>query len=182
MPRCLIRCTPPPLRWTAGCCWTCWPTCPRAPGSTPRGVECDDVAAPALGGAAAAEPSPTCCRGARARPGRPRRDHRPRPHAARRRCRSRRTRWRKVLPKPIDHFLLQADLTVVVPGPLERDLAEQLAAVATVESAGAAMVYRISEPSIRRALDTGRTRRRTACPFRAALQNTCAAGLDLPHR
>jgi hypothetical protein len=63
----------------------------------------------------------------------------------------------KVLPKPIDHFLLQADLTVIVPGPLERDLAEQLGSVATVESAGAAMVYRISEASIRRALDTGRT-------------------------
>jgi Helicase conserved C-terminal domain len=63
----------------------------------------------------------------------------------------------RVLPEPIDHFLLQADLTVIVPGPLERELAEQLAAVATVESAGAAMVYRISEPSIRRALDTGRT-------------------------
>ena len=63
----------------------------------------------------------------------------------------------KVLPRPIDHFLLQADLTVVVPGPLERELAEQLGAVARVESAGAAMVYRISEASIRRALDTGRT-------------------------
>lgn len=63
----------------------------------------------------------------------------------------------KVLPEPIDHFLLQADLTVIVPGPLQRDLADQLAAVATVESAGAAMVYRISEASIRRALDTGRT-------------------------
>jgi hypothetical protein len=63
----------------------------------------------------------------------------------------------KVLPEPIDHFLLQADLTVVVPGPLERDLAERLAAVATVESAGAAMVYRISEASIRRALDSGKT-------------------------
>ncbi|OBK74969.1 helicase-associated domain-containing protein [Mycobacterium sp. 1274761.0] len=63
----------------------------------------------------------------------------------------------RALPDPIDHFLLQADLTVIVPGPLERNLAEQLASVATVESAGAAMVYRISEPSIRRALDTGRT-------------------------
>ncbi|MCB0948391.1 MAG: helicase-associated domain-containing protein, partial [Mycobacterium sp.] len=63
----------------------------------------------------------------------------------------------KVLPAPIDHFLLQADLTVVVPGPLERGLAEELAAVATVESAGAAMVYRITETSIRRALDTGKT-------------------------
>lgn len=63
----------------------------------------------------------------------------------------------KVLPPPIDHFLLQADLTVVVPGPLERDLAEELASVATVESAGAAMVYRVSEQTIRRALDTGRS-------------------------
>jgi hypothetical protein len=63
----------------------------------------------------------------------------------------------KVLPTPIDHFLVQADLTVVVPGPLQRDLADELAAVATVESAGAAMVYRVSEPSIRHALDTGRT-------------------------
>jgi hypothetical protein len=63
----------------------------------------------------------------------------------------------KVLPEPIDHFLLQADLTVIVPGPLQRELAEQLAAVANVESAGAAMVYRVTEASIRRALDTGRT-------------------------
>ncbi|WP_328360828.1 helicase-associated domain-containing protein [Mycobacterium sp. NBC_00419] len=63
----------------------------------------------------------------------------------------------KALPAPIDHFLVQADLTVVVPGPLQRDLADELAAVATVESAGAAMVYRVSEQSIRHALDTGRT-------------------------
>lgn len=61
------------------------------------------------------------------------------------------------LPAPIDHFLVQADNTVVVPGPLERELADELAAVATVESAGAAMVYRISEQSIRHALDIGRT-------------------------
>ncbi|MFY2861977.1 helicase-associated domain-containing protein [Mycobacterium sp. THU-M104] len=64
----------------------------------------------------------------------------------------------RALPEPIDHFLVQADLTVVVPGPLKRDLADQLATVATVESAGAAMVYRISEQSIRHALDVGRTR------------------------
>jgi hypothetical protein len=63
----------------------------------------------------------------------------------------------KVLPPPIDYFLLQADFTVVVPGPLDRALAEQLSAVAAVESAGAAMVYRISEQSIRHALDTGLT-------------------------
>lgn len=64
----------------------------------------------------------------------------------------------RALPKPIDHFLVQADLTVVVPGPLERDLADDLATVATVESAGAAMVYRVSERSIRHALDVGKTR------------------------
>ena len=63
----------------------------------------------------------------------------------------------KILPAPIDHFLVQADLTVVVPGPLQRDLADRLAAVATVESAGAAMVYRVTEASVRRALDTGKT-------------------------
>ena len=61
------------------------------------------------------------------------------------------------LPAPIDYFLVQADLTVVVPGPLQRELADELAAVATLESAGAAMVYRVSEGSIRHALDTGRT-------------------------
>jgi hypothetical protein len=64
----------------------------------------------------------------------------------------------RAMPKPIDHFLLQADLTVVVPGPLQRRLADDLATVATVESAGAAMVYRISEQSIRHALDIGKTR------------------------
>lgn len=64
----------------------------------------------------------------------------------------------RALPDPIDYFLVQADLTVVVPGPLQRELAEQLAAVATVESAGTAMVYRVSEQSIRHALDVGKTR------------------------
>ncbi len=64
----------------------------------------------------------------------------------------------RALPRQIDHFLVQADLTVVAPGPLQRDLAEQLATVATVESAGAAMVYRISERSIRHALDVGKSR------------------------
>jgi XPB/Ssl2-like helicase family protein len=63
----------------------------------------------------------------------------------------------RTLPDPIDHFLVQADLTVVVPGPLERHLAEELAAVASVESAGTAMVYRVSEQSIRHALDIGKT-------------------------
>ena len=61
------------------------------------------------------------------------------------------------LPAPVDHVLLQADLTVVAPGPLEPELATEMAAVADVESAGHATVYRITEASVRRALDTGRT-------------------------
>lgn len=63
----------------------------------------------------------------------------------------------RALPEPIDHFLVQADLTIVVPGPLKRELAEELATIATVESAGAAMVYRVGEQTIRHALDVGRT-------------------------
>ncbi|MCV7191663.1 helicase-associated domain-containing protein [Mycolicibacterium brumae] len=61
----------------------------------------------------------------------------------------------QALPDPVDHFLLQADLTVVVPGPLAPELAEELTAAADIESAGAASVYRISEASVRRALDAG---------------------------
>jgi hypothetical protein len=61
------------------------------------------------------------------------------------------------LPAPVDRVLLQADLTVVAPGPLEPELAAEIAATADVESAGHATVYRITEGSVRRALDTGRT-------------------------
>ncbi|MGW5073231.1 helicase-associated domain-containing protein [Rhodococcus sp. NPDC004095] len=61
------------------------------------------------------------------------------------------------LPKPIDHVLVQADLTVIAPGPLVPDLLAQITLVADVESAGAATVYRVGEASVRRALDAGRT-------------------------
>ncbi|WP_092529681.1 helicase-associated domain-containing protein [Amycolatopsis arida] len=61
------------------------------------------------------------------------------------------------LPAPVDHVLVQADLTVVAPGPLEPGLAAEVAAVADVESAGHATVYRVTETSVRRALDGGRT-------------------------
>jgi hypothetical protein len=61
------------------------------------------------------------------------------------------------LPAPIDHVLVQADLTVVAPGPLEPELAAEIALVADVESAGGATVYRVGETSVRRALDAGRT-------------------------
>ena len=62
-----------------------------------------------------------------------------------------------LLPAPIDHVLVQADLTVVAPGPLEPDLARQIGLVADIESSGGATVYRVDERSVRRALDAGRT-------------------------
>ena len=88
----------------------------------------------------------------------------------------------RAMPKPIDHFLVQADLTVVVPGPLQRELADDLAAVATVESAGAAMVYRDQ-----RAVDPACARHRQdprldARTVHEALQNSSAARAYLPHR
>ncbi|HVE73988.1 MAG TPA: helicase C-terminal domain-containing protein, partial [Mycobacteriales bacterium] len=62
-----------------------------------------------------------------------------------------------LLPDPLDHVLVQPDLTVVAPGPLERDLQREMALVADVESTGGATVYRVSESSVRRALDAGRS-------------------------
>lgn len=61
------------------------------------------------------------------------------------------------LPAPIDHVLVQADLTVIAPGRLEPELADEIKLVADVESAGSATVYRVGEHTIRRALDAGRT-------------------------
>ncbi|NUS87486.1 MAG: DNA-binding protein, partial [Streptomyces sp.] len=60
-----------------------------------------------------------------------------------------------LLPQPLDHVLLQADLTAVAPGPLERPLAATLGVLAEVESKGGATVYRFTPASVRRALDAG---------------------------
>ncbi|MGH3544505.1 MAG: helicase-associated domain-containing protein, partial [Mycobacteriales bacterium] len=63
-----------------------------------------------------------------------------------------------LLPEPVDHVLVQADLTVIAPGPLTSPLAHAMALVAQVESAGAATVYRITAHSLRSAFDSGWTR------------------------
>src|SRR3954470_5742042 len=60
-----------------------------------------------------------------------------------------------LLPEPVDHVLAQPDLSLVAPGPLVADLADTLAVVADVESSGGATVFRVSESSVRRALDAG---------------------------
>ncbi|MCW2878346.1 MAG: hypothetical protein JWQ95_2446 [Sphaerisporangium sp.] len=60
-----------------------------------------------------------------------------------------------LLPEPVDHVVLQADLTAVAPGPLTSELGRWLALAADIESKGGATVYRFAESSIRRALDAG---------------------------
>ncbi|MFB7899243.1 helicase-associated domain-containing protein [Streptomyces xiamenensis] len=60
-----------------------------------------------------------------------------------------------LLPEPLDHFLLQADLTAVAPGPLLREPAATMALAADIESKGGATVYRFTPDSVRRALDSG---------------------------
>ncbi len=64
-----------------------------------------------------------------------------------------------LLPEPVDHVLLQADLTAVAPGPLEPVLAKAMTLAADVESRGGATVYRFTAASVRRALDAGWTAR-----------------------
>jgi hypothetical protein len=60
-----------------------------------------------------------------------------------------------LMPEPIDHVLIQADLTAVAPGPLEQAFAHRLGLLADVESRGGATVYRFSADSVRRAFDSG---------------------------
>jgi hypothetical protein len=63
----------------------------------------------------------------------------------------------RTLPDPVDHVLLQADLTAVAPGRLLPELESELTLMAEIESRGGAGVYRFTSASIRRALDAGRT-------------------------
>jgi hypothetical protein len=60
-----------------------------------------------------------------------------------------------LLPAPVEELLVQADLTVVVPGPPEPTLAAELDLVAEPESVGGASVHRITRDSLRRAFDAG---------------------------
>jgi hypothetical protein len=61
------------------------------------------------------------------------------------------------LPAPVDHILVQADLTAVAPGPLEGSLAAFMRLASDIESRGGATVHRFTPDSVRRALDAGWT-------------------------
>nr|WP_120492821.1 helicase-associated domain-containing protein [Corynebacterium lactis] len=60
-----------------------------------------------------------------------------------------------LLPPDASYFLVQADNTIVVPGPASAEMEKMLSAIATVESPGLASVYRITENSLSNALDSG---------------------------
>lgn len=59
------------------------------------------------------------------------------------------------MPHEIDHVLIQADLTVIAPGPVVPEVGRTLRLLADVESRGHATVFRISEQSLQRAIDAG---------------------------
>ncbi len=87
-----------------------------------------------------------------------------------------------LLPTPVDHVLLQADLTAIAPGPLERELAQKLALVADVESRGGATVYRFAASSVRRAFDAGWSATEVHDFVSATSRTPVPAVADLPGR
>lgn len=62
-----------------------------------------------------------------------------------------------LMPEPVDHLVVQADLTAVAPGPLRADLARSLVTMTETESRGGASVHRFTAASVRRALESGWT-------------------------
>lgn len=63
----------------------------------------------------------------------------------------------ELTPAEVDQFIMQADMTVLVPGPMPRPLQVELALLADLESAGMASVYRITEESLARGFEAGRS-------------------------
>lgn len=61
------------------------------------------------------------------------------------------------VPEAVEHFIMQADMTVLTPGPLVTELLRTLENLADLESPGLASVYRISTESLRRGMDSGMT-------------------------
>lgn len=61
------------------------------------------------------------------------------------------------MPKPVDHIIVQGDLTALAPGRLLALPARTMAVLADIESSGVATTYRFSDATIRRALDQGQS-------------------------
>lgn len=60
-----------------------------------------------------------------------------------------------LFPAPVEHLIVQSDLTAVAPGPLTRPVADELRLLADQESRGGGGVFRFSPTSLRRAFDAG---------------------------
>lgn len=60
-----------------------------------------------------------------------------------------------LLPEPIDHFVIQGDLTAVAPGFLAPAVAARLKLLATAEGQGAAGIFRFSQTSLEAAMAAG---------------------------
>lgn len=60
-----------------------------------------------------------------------------------------------LLPPPAVEIMAQADNTIIVPGPASPELDSMLKSIAVLESPGLASVFRITEDSLGRALDSG---------------------------
>lgn len=63
----------------------------------------------------------------------------------------------RLTPPTTKQLIIQADHTVLAPGPVPRDMQVVLGASAEVESAGLASVFRITQDSVARAFDAGYT-------------------------
>ncbi|QDP98104.1 hypothetical protein FOE78_21335 [Microlunatus elymi] len=61
----------------------------------------------------------------------------------------------RLFPEPLDHVIIQSDLTAVAQGPLEAAVSSSLRLLADQESRGGGAVYRFSQKSIRRGFDAG---------------------------
>ncbi|MDO5032727.1 helicase-associated domain-containing protein [Corynebacterium sp.] len=82
----------------------------------------------------------------------------------------------QLTPEQVSSFLIQADNTILVPGPLDSATHRTLTALADLESPGLASVYRISAQSLRRAMDYGLN----AEEITAFLEEHCPSGIPQP--
>jgi hypothetical protein len=80
------------------------------------------------------------------------------------------------VPPAVSEFVVQADLTAVIPGEPAPAVRAELDLMADVESKGAATVYRFTEQSLRRAFDQGRT----APEILAFLEQRATRGVPQP--
>lgn len=86
------------------------------------------------------------------------------------------TTLRRLFPEPVDHVVVQADLTAVAPGPLTPAAAADLRMLADQESRGGGGVFRFSARSLRRAFDAGWS----AAQIHRWLEQTSSTGVPQP--